>query len=290
MDLLLRQPPHTHYLISPDPIMPDQTDDLYPELGPIDPSREHTSSKYGHGDESTFFESHSEGEHRRIEEQDTHNALEQIFNSERRTTGADGDGDGDDLQLDPTLASEMAAQHHHDATIPPDQMAESSSSFEIPPSASSSSKRPRPQDQDELGSDQGSRDSRDNQTSGDGRDGRDGRGKRKATSRANMLPRGGACDFCKRRKLKCSAETPSCAVCLRSGRECVYSQKKQRSKVKMLEDRLLELERKLDQQELERKLEQQHPQASASALPSTSTLGSPLPNVNANANANAESE
>ena len=70
-------------------------------------------------------------------------------------------------------------------------------------------------------------------------------GKRKATSRVDMLARGGACDFCKQRKLKCSAELPACAVCTRNQTTCVYSQKKQRSKVKILEDRLAELERRL---------------------------------------------
>jgi hypothetical protein len=70
--------------------------------------------------------------------------------------------------------------------------------------------------------------------------------KRKATSRANMLSRGGACEFCKRRKLKCTAELPACAACIRAGKECVYSQKKQRSRVRVLEDRLMELERKLE--------------------------------------------
>ena len=70
--------------------------------------------------------------------------------------------------------------------------------------------------------------------------------KRKATSRANMLARGGACEFCKRRKLKCTAEVPSCSTCVRAGRECVYSQKQQRSRVKVLEERLVELEKRLD--------------------------------------------
>ncbi|WWC89543.1 uncharacterized protein L201_004467 [Kwoniella dendrophila CBS 6074] len=70
--------------------------------------------------------------------------------------------------------------------------------------------------------------------------------KRKATSRANMLARGGACEFCKKRKLKCSAELPSCSNCLRTGKECIYSQKKQRSRVRILEDRLQELEKRLD--------------------------------------------
>ena len=70
--------------------------------------------------------------------------------------------------------------------------------------------------------------------------------KRKATSRANMLSRGGACEFCKRRKLKCTAEVPSCTACSRAGRDCVYSQIKQRSRVRVLEDRLVELEKRLD--------------------------------------------
>lgn len=69
--------------------------------------------------------------------------------------------------------------------------------------------------------------------------------KRKATSRANMLARGGACDYCKKRKLKCSAELPRCAACARADRECVYNQKQQKSRVRILEDRLAELEKKL---------------------------------------------
>ncbi|WVW83652.1 hypothetical protein I302_105673 [Kwoniella bestiolae CBS 10118] len=70
--------------------------------------------------------------------------------------------------------------------------------------------------------------------------------KRKATSRANMLARGGACEYCKKRKLKCSAEIPSCSNCTKINKECVYSQKKQRSKIRVLEDRLQELEKRLD--------------------------------------------
>jgi hypothetical protein len=69
--------------------------------------------------------------------------------------------------------------------------------------------------------------------------------KRKATSRANMLVRGGACDYCKKGRIKCSAEEPSCAACLRAGKECIYMQKKQKSKVKVLQERLAELEGKL---------------------------------------------
>ena len=73
--------------------------------------------------------------------------------------------------------------------------------------------------------------------------------KRKGTSRANMLARGAACEFCKKRKLRCSADLPTCAACLKSGRVCVYSQKKQKSRVRTLEDRLMELEKRLDDQD-----------------------------------------
>lgn len=71
------------------------------------------------------------------------------------------------------------------------------------------------------------------------------RAKRPGTSRQHMLTRGGACEFCKRRKLKCTAEMPQCAACRRSNRECVYSQKKQRSRMKLLEDKVSELESRL---------------------------------------------
>lgn len=71
------------------------------------------------------------------------------------------------------------------------------------------------------------------------------RPKRPGTSRQHMLTRGGACEFCKRRKLKCTAEMPQCAACRRSNRECVYSQKKQRSRMKLLEDKVNELETRL---------------------------------------------
>lgn len=118
-----------------------------------------------------------------------------------------------DLQLDPTLASSIDAQDPHEAH-----------------GAAQDDHAPDP--------DQGVEQEGETET----------RAKRKASSRADMLTRGGACDFCKRRKLKCSAELPSCAACRRSGKECIYSQKKQRSKVKLLEERLVELERKLGQQ------------------------------------------
>jgi hypothetical protein len=105
-----------------------------------------------------------------------------------------------------------------------------------------------------------------------------------------MLARGGACDFCKKRKLKCSAEVPACAACYRAGRECVYSQKKQRSKVKVLEDRLMELERRLGQRgaSSEGELPQLDQQAGVDSV-ETTTLETPtyhygVPHINSTFN------
>ena len=54
--------------------------------------------------------------------------------------------------------------------------------------------------------------------------------------------------------------------CVRSGRECVYSQRTQKSKVKVLEDRLIQLEKRLEQ-----------PTGMATSTPGpTSTAGSGL--------------
>lgn len=251
--------------------MPDHTDhadDLYPELSAVDPPPDQSAPQYGDGN-TTFFESLSDGEERRIAEQDAHNALEQLFNPDGRHAGAVVDGDGGvegDLQLDPTLASEMEAQQHAHHDTPTHVQLDQGASA----SGSSTRKQPRPHTTQSQYPDPESE-------SGDRSATGTPAGKRKATSRAGMLARGAACDFCKRRKLKCSAETPSCATCLRSGRDCVYSQTKQRSKVKMLEERLAELERKLDQQELERKLERRRSE-------------SPRPNASASSRTGASSE
>lgn len=62
---------------------------------------------------------------------------------------------------------------------------------------------------------------------------------------ANLQPN--ACDFCRRRKLKCSRELYNCDKCLKYGRECIYSQKNKRlslTKVNFqrLQDRIVKLE------------------------------------------------
>lgn len=185
-------------------------DNPYSELGPIDHPHDQEPPKYDPSTSSSFFDAIRTNEEERDEQEgrtaqddaDTQNALKQLFNP---VTDTDEDG----LQLDPTLASEIEAQHQHQHHGQPLEVGSAESPVESGTGAPA---------------------------------------KRKATSRADMLARGGACDFCKRRKLKCSAELPSCAACRRSGRDCVYSQKKQRSKVKLLEDRLVELERRLGQQ------------------------------------------
>lgn len=133
-------------------------------------------------------------------------ALTTLFGTSVSAEDVDVDDGGQFELLDPTLAS-MAQQQQSNSASP----ADADSPGEIKPSSSTTNPQV----------------------------------KRKATTRANMLTRGGACDFCKRRKLKCSAEEPSCAACLRAGKECVYSQKKQKSRVKVLEDKLADLERKL---------------------------------------------
>lgn len=182
-------------------------DNPYSELGPINRPHDQEPSKYEASASSDFFDAIRSAEidghdvdRSAQEDADTQNALNQLFNPGNDTGVDDG---VDQIQLDPTLASEIEAQHQHD---------QETGNTESPADVSGAP------------------------------------AKRKATSRADMLARGGACDFCKRRKLKCSAETPSCAACRRSGRECIYSQKKQRSKVKLLEDRLVELEKRLGHQ------------------------------------------
>lgn len=240
-----------------------QYDHPYSELGPIEPPHDHKEPSKYHNDAGDFpepFYEEGEGHRSKTEEEDTQNALNQLFpqvpagpaEHEQEHGNADGmnaeaEAEAElqmQMQLDPTLASEIEAQHQqHEA----DQHRErsryrqkrdtgsaSATATATPPPASSGTKR-------------------------------------KATSRADMLARGGACDFCKRRKLKCSAELPSCLVCRRAGHECVYSQKKQRSKVKLLEERLLELERKLDGGQ------HQHQAASVSSATQVPALDQDLP-------------
>lgn len=68
---------------------------------------------------------------------------------------------------------------------------------------------------------------------------------RQARSRASgrVLARGNACEFCKRRKLRCDGARPACDHCAKKpGRVCVYSQKKPVPKLRAMQERLAELE------------------------------------------------
>nr|XP_018260194.1 uncharacterized protein I303_07111 [Kwoniella dejecticola CBS 10117]OBR82352.1 hypothetical protein I303_07111 [Kwoniella dejecticola CBS 10117] len=56
------------------------------------------------------------------------------------------------------------------------------------------------------------------------------------------LKRGDACLYCRKRRIRCSAEKPTCSHCLKSGRECVYDSGKPVSRVKQLEEKVAQLE------------------------------------------------
>ncbi|WVW86826.1 hypothetical protein I302_108881 [Kwoniella bestiolae CBS 10118] len=56
------------------------------------------------------------------------------------------------------------------------------------------------------------------------------------------LKRGDACLYCRKRRIRCSADKPTCQHCLKSGRECVYDTGKPVSRVKQLEEKVAELE------------------------------------------------
>ncbi|WWD17595.1 hypothetical protein CI109_102036 [Kwoniella shandongensis] len=65
---------------------------------------------------------------------------------------------------------------------------------------------------------------------------------------SNRLPlkKGDACQHCRVRRRKCSAEKPSCAQCRKLNRECVYDTGKPVSRVKQLEAKVGELQKVID--------------------------------------------
>jgi hypothetical protein len=60
------------------------------------------------------------------------------------------------------------------------------------------------------------------------------------------LKRGDACLYCRKRRIKCSAEKPSCSQC-HGKRECEYDNGKPVSRVRQLEDKVAQLEGMLQQ-------------------------------------------
>ncbi|KAJ9107299.1 hypothetical protein QFC21_000749 [Naganishia friedmannii] len=74
-------------------------------------------------------------------------------------------------------------------------------------------------------------------------DGEDGMAASFGKTAKAPLRRGDACLFCRKRKLRCDALKPSCNQCIRARRElCEYDQGKPKSKVKILEAKIAELE------------------------------------------------
>jgi hypothetical protein len=62
------------------------------------------------------------------------------------------------------------------------------------------------------------------------------------SSSKGPLRRGDACLYCRKRRIKCTAEKPACPNCTKLGRECVYDNGKPVSRVKQLEEKVAELE------------------------------------------------
>ena len=64
---------------------------------------------------------------------------------------------------------------------------------------------------------------------------------RDADSGKATLKRGDACLYCRKRRIKCSAEKPSCSQC-NGKRDCTYDNGKPVSRVRQLEDKVAQLE------------------------------------------------
>lgn len=93
------------------------------------------------------------------------------------------------------------------------------------------------------------------------------------------LKRGDACLYCRKRRIKCSAEKPSCSQCL-GKRECAYDNGKPVSRVRQLEDKVAQLESMLQQTSSRR------PSASDCPNGESSQMGS---NLHANSSGNSNS-
>ncbi|KAF8744414.1 GAL4-like Zn(II)2Cys6 (or C6 zinc) binuclear cluster DNA-binding domain, partial [Rhizoctonia solani] len=60
-----------------------------------------------------------------------------------------------------------------------------------------------------------------------------------------VLPRGGACLVCRRRKQKCDATKPKCNECVSASRNCQYEDETYRTRTQLLQDRIMELENQI---------------------------------------------
>ncbi|KAH7334930.1 hypothetical protein B0J17DRAFT_94932 [Rhizoctonia solani] len=87
-----------------------------------------------------------------------------------------------------------------------------------------------------------------------------------------MLSRFGACLVCRRRKLRCDATQPECDRCRATGSTCQYQDPAYRSRTRVLQEQIKELEAKIQQIELQR--EGPRGSSRASDLPINSHSGS----------------
>ncbi|KZP05271.1 hypothetical protein FIBSPDRAFT_1054185 [Athelia psychrophila] len=66
-------------------------------------------------------------------------------------------------------------------------------------------------------------------------------------SKPKPIPRGSACLSCRKRKMRCDGERPSCTQCAKAGRseDCDYDDQHQKSRTQVLEERIVMLESKI---------------------------------------------
>jgi hypothetical protein len=101
---------------------------------------------------------------------------------------------------------------------------------------------------------------------------------RDADSGKVPLKRGDACLYCRKRRIKCSAEKPSCSQC-NGKRECTYDNGKPVSRVRQLEDKVAQLESMLLQTSSRRPSESE---GESSRMGSRSGSGNIQTNVSGN--------
>ena len=100
------------------------------------------------------------------------------------------------------------------------------------------------------------------------------------------LKRGDACLYCRKRRIKCSAEKPSCSQC-NGRRECVYDNGKPVSRVRQLEDKVAQLESMLIQTTSRRPSESEQSNEGPSQLDSG---GNPRTNSSGNTRSTSASD
>ncbi|CAE6514499.1 unnamed protein product [Rhizoctonia solani] len=102
-----------------------------------------------------------------------------------------------------------------------------------------------------------------------------------------VLPRGGACLVCRRRKQKCDATKPKCNECVSAGRGCQYEDDTYRTRTQSLQDRIAELEAQI--RALEEKKASSSSTASEHSLDTPSILLSPSPGLSLGTSSSASS-